>query len=1154
VRTTRPRAAEELAAAQAPLASARQPAARTTPWHRRPRGRAAVVVVVLGVPLLQAYVLARILPHALWFQELGQLDVFERTAAAKAKLWLLVAGCAAAFTGANLALAAARAGVPRSRTRTLAVVVAAFVAGTLFASVFARDWQAFVLWSHRQPFGVEDPVSGKDVGFFVFTLPFLRLLSMLALALVAAATVAVALVYGARGRLQVRPPRATPEAEAHIAALAAAFLLALAWRLQLERYLLELAQPPPGVRDAVAGAGYVDVRVRSPALAAMSWLAIALACGCLAAPRLSPRRARLALAAPAGALLATWVLVGWWLPALVQRFSVDPNPLVSEQRYLQRSITATRSGLGLDAIDVRAYRPTGALTAADISRARARLARVNVWDRGVIEARTRELVTETPHYRPERAAFDTTKVDGRRQLTMTSARELDLRPVGGGRSWANDRLTYTHGLGLTRFSATEIEGDGQPRLLDAGLGTRQPRIYFGNFPAGAPRWVLADTRRPEQDLPPSSPAGARPYHYDGPGGIALSSRLRRAAFALELGSKDLLISDDVTPATRLLLHRDVRDRLTTLAPFIRWDSRPTPIAVGGRIVFLADGYTTSTSYPNAEQTRLGGAAVSYARASVRATVDAFTGRVDLYLADTADPVARAWAEAFPSLFRRPAQMPGWLRRRLRYPYDLFRAQASAYERFHTTRPDVFASGSDVWSPPTSLSGTLEVAGDIRFDEDDEDGLRHPMHPEYKFSPPPGRQGPRLVLSAFYSPRRGENLVAALEGWVGADGRARLGARVLPRAPVTLGPAQVSRLVFSTPRVSQLLGLTNLELHDLDKSSLDTVALGRPRVVFLPHGVVQIQSLYKGTSGAGVSRLIGVTAFVNGRAGVGPDVAGAVRQALHQPPRIGVLQPPRRPVVGVPAELRLRLRNARRGVVTITPRGGRDVMHLPVAAGTRSLRWVPSSAGPARVRATIEGLDGSTVVSTVTVQVLSPAPTVRFASRPRGASAGRPARFTFQVRHALSEVARIATAEGTFTRRYVLRDGTGILRWTPASPGRAVVTVTARGRQGQTATATARIAVARAPRAVAPAVTLLRAPGRARMGRESVIVFDVAGSRSAVARIGGGGESRVWRFPRADGRLAFAWTPAREGPHRLTLIARAPAGAVAETATTITVKR
>ena len=645
------------------------------PWFLRPRGRATVVVAVLGLPLLLFYASAQILPRALWFDELGQLDVFRRIAAVKAELWLVVAGTVGPLVALNLFVALSRAGVARTRAGTLAVVAASLVVATSMASSAAGHWQTFLLWRHRQPFGVLDPMSGKDVGFFVFSLPFQLLASRLLLWLTAVAIASAALVYRARGALTLRPLGATYEAQAHLAVLAAAFLLVVAWRLRLERYVLELGQPSSTSTDSFAGARYVDVHVRSPGLVALSILSVVLALGCVVAPRLAQRgyrrRARLVIGVPAAGILVTLVSVVSWLLALVQRFAVDPNPLSSERPFIERSIAATRSALGLAGVEEHPYAPTGSLSAADVSRARSQLADVQVWDTRVLQARMRDLVTETPFYRPKTPTIDTVRGAGQRKLAVGSARELDLHRVGANsRSWANDHLAYTHGLGLPRFSATDIGPTGQPRLLDSGAGTGQPRIYFGDLPAKSPGWVLADTRRPEVDVP----ASGRAYHYTGPGGIRLSSGIERAVFALALGSKDLLISHDVTRQTRILLHRDVRDRLATLAPFIHWDDHPAPLAVDGRIVYVVDGYTTSTSYPYAARVALGGTSVSYARSAVRATVDAFSGRVELYRTDESDPIARAWAEAFPSLLHPPGAMPAWLRTRARYPVDLFKAQ------------------------------------------------------------------------------------------------------------------------------------------------------------------------------------------------------------------------------------------------------------------------------------------------------------------------------------------------------------------------------------------------------------------------------------------------------------------------------------------------
>ena len=859
------------------------------PFVLRPRGRATVVVLLLGVPLLIAYAVARILPNALWFDELGQLDAFRRVVSAKAEFHLQVLVAVAVVIGTNLALALRGTRVLRSPAGVLAIVAVALVTGNLFASTADAEWQSYLLWRHRQPFGVVDEMSGQDVGFFVFSLPFYLHVSVLLLWLLAVTAVAVVLVSRVRGTLHFRPLRASYGVKVHLAALAAILLLIIAWRLRLERYLLELGQPSTDGSHAFAGAGYVDVNVRAPWLTALAVLALVLAAACLAVPvvaRTRYARSGRVLAGIAAAVLVIGVgVVGTLAPALVQRYVVDPNPLLSEQTYLARSIAATRDGLGLDEIRVENY-SAGAFRAADFPETRTRLSRVSTWDTWVLGARMRQLVTEPPYFRPEEPTLDVVRSGGRPSLTVVSARELDPSEVGGSSNWINDRLAYTHGLGLIRFSGTDTGPNREPRLLDGGLRVREPRLYFGNLPKddevsdeelriltaesdvdlANSTWVLANTRRPEVDIPVAGGAPVAPYHYDGDGGIALSDWPRRAVFALALGSMDMLLSDDIEPESRLLLHRDVHERLDALAPFIQWDSEAVPLTARGRVVYVVDGYTTSAYYPYGDRVDLGGAEVNYARASVIATVDAFTGAVELYLTDETEPLARAWQEIFPTMFRPISEMPSVLRNRLRYPSDLFDAQATAYERFHTTSPDVFVSQADVWSRPIALSGPLEVAGDVDFDESDEDDLSLTLDPAYVYTNPPAETTPELVLQTFFSPRRGQNLVGSLHGWIDEDGRARLVGRSLPRQPITLGPAQISRIVFATPRVRNLLGLRNLEIRDVDKSSIDSVLLGRPRVLLLPSGVVQIQSLYEGSRGPGAARLLGVTAFLNGRAG------------------------------------------------------------------------------------------------------------------------------------------------------------------------------------------------------------------------------------------------------------------------------------------------
>ena len=1166
--------------ARLPFATVEQQTLR--PFVLRPRGRATVVVVVLGVPLLLAYGVARILPDALWFNELGQADVFRRVLVARIEFYLLVAGTTALFIAANLAVASRHSDFARTRAGVAGIAAASFVTGSLFASSVEGHWQTFLLWQHRQSFGVTDPIYGKDVGFFVFSLPFERMVSGLLLWLIAVAAGIVALVYRARQTVGLRPLRATFEAQVHLASLGAMFLLAVAWRIYLERYMLELRQPSLSDGRSFSGAGYVDVHIRLPGFGILIGLSIALALACVAAPFVaragSARTTALLVGIPAALFVGSVALLWTLIPSLVQRYVVDPNPLVSEQPYLERSLAATRTGLALDAIDVVPYAPTGRFAAADFSTVREQLGRVPIWDTSILEARMRELVTDTPYYKPEAPALDVVRGDGRPQLTVVSERELDPSLIGGeSDTWINNRLAYTHGLGLIRFSSTDTDQNRGPKLIDAGPKVREPRIYFGHLPQGRtsgatsePRlftlttdqrsaqspWIVVNTRRPEVDLPASSAASPTLYSYSGSGGIELSTWVHRVAFAFALGSKELLLSDDITSESRILLHRDVNDRLHTLAPFIQWDSQGVPLSANGRVVFVVDGYTTSANYPYADRVDLAGSQVNYARASVRATVDAFSGRVDIYLTDEPDAIARAWAEAFPTLFEPENAIPAELRDRLRYPADLFDAQATAYETFHVTRADLYVSNADAWSRPIALSGPIDVAGDIDFDESDEDDLRSTMQPGYVYSAPPGRSEPQLLRTTYYSPRRGQNLVATLSGWIDHEGRTRLTSRGIARDPVTLGPAQMSRLTFAVPRVRNLLGLRNLEIRDLSDSSLDTVILGEPHLLFSPGGLIQIQSLFEGSRGPGAARLLGVTAFLNGRAGLGPDIYSAVRQALNRPPQVDVLPPGGRIVKDKPVELAFRVENARREVVTITSSAGRTTKHLTLATGQTTIRWVPHTAGTARVHVEVTGLDGTVVQDSATLRVFNAPPTIRLIDTPTRAVVGRPLRVSFKVSGGIDERVAISTRSGiVFSRAFLIRDGIGDIKWTPTSPGRADLLIRARGHQGQTATASLRLAVAPRPPAVTPpTVTLLKVPEQATVGRTATVKFRATDCTEALARIEAPGEdTRIWRFPCPAPRATFTWTPTSPGPYLLSAIAHGD-GTTAQATTRLTVER
>ncbi len=1141
---------------------------RRLPAVLRVRGRATVVVLVVGAPALAAYVYAQLIPGALWFAEVGHKDVFQRVVEEQVYVRLRAVLLVALCLTANVLVACRGSRVTQRVPGLLGVVAGSLAVGNLFGASAAGHLREYLLWRHAQPFGTVDPVHGKDVGFFVFSLPFYLQLSTWLMTLATLTLVVVLGVYRLRGAISFRPLRIDRSASWHLAVLGAMLLALVAWRLQLQRYLLLVDEPSAGQPHSFAGAGYVDVHVAAPTLTALAVLALAFAASCLVLPVVGRTRlGRVAGLLVAGSMTAVVALGGFVLAVVspaVQRYVVDPNALLSETPYLERSLVATRTALGLDTIDVRPYEPGASFDATDFAESVSRLRRVPSWDSYVLGARMRQLVAEPPYYRPADPVPDPVATRKGRKLTAVSARELDLNQVPNeGEPWVSDRLSYTHGLGLVRYSTTDTNARGEPRLLDAGLGVEEPRLYYGDLPALASdeleveaqvrlltptldedvadsRWVVANTRRPEVDVPATGGTRPTPYHYRGRGGIELSSSVRRAVFALTLGSTELLLSDEITPESRLLLHRDVHERLKTLAPFIQWDSEAVPLTAAGWVVYVVDGYTTSETYPYAAPVELADTRVNYARASVLATVDAFNGDVNMYMTDGAEPVLTAWSEIFPALFRPFSELPTELHGRLRYPADLFHAQATAYERYHSTRPDVFVSGADTWARPLALSGPIEVAGNVDFDESDEDDLRLTMPPVYIWIPAPGESAPRLVLRTYYTPSQGQNLVGTLSGWIDDRGRARLAALGVPREPVILGPAQVSRLVFATPRVSNLLGLRNLEIRDLDKSSIDAALLGRPHILMLEGGRVQTQSLYEGSRGPGAARLLGVTAFVNGRAGLGPDVETAVRRALNEPPAVRILPFDGPVVAGRSVEMAFVVTHARREDVTISSAGREVRARLHVSSGRGTVTWRPTERGEAHIRVSVVGLDGTRASHSRTVDVFGPPPRLRVLDRSPVAEVGKPVRIRFAVANAVDVAATISTRAGiVFNRRFDVEDGRAVVQWVPEAPGEARLALLVRGTDGQTVRKRVRLEVAPRTAVAPPTVVVTRSPRRPTVGEPAIFVVQADGCRRGRAELTGpeGDVVQTWQFGCMADRARLVWVPTRAGSFVFTAEAR-----------------
>jgi uncharacterized membrane protein (UPF0182 family) len=1034
----------------------------------KPRIRTFVVLGVVGMPLVVALVASQILTDALWFKEVGQEDAFVRMEVTQLLLVVVLGGFTAAFLIGNALIAIRADRSPASRRYAPAAVTGCALVSAMIGWGARGNWQVLLLWVNRQPFGVEDPLHHRDIGFFVFTLPLLEKLSGL-LILIAALAAAVTIgIHTLTGALTWRPLTATRPARVHLALLGSLALLLLAWRLHLATFSAELEQVHPGESQAFPGPHFVDVHVRLIGLRILSYVAVASAIGLAAAPLLAARghvlAAKRAAILPVAALVIVAIVSESWGPTLIQRYVVNSDPVRKEAPFLAHAIAGTRQAWGLAGVDVHRFAPRTRITSAEIRDHRSQLDNVQLWDTNIAHAEMQQLASDTPFYRPADPTLDAVPARGGSRLTLIGERELDVNRVRGEPGWANTNLVYTHGFGAFRFSGTRTNRAGRPSSNDAALPLRQPRIYFGRQQADAPDWVAVHTHRPEFDRPTAADSGRSDYHYTGSGGIALSNPLLRAAFALRFDSLPLLASNEITSQSRIIMHRDIRDRLHTVAPFIRWDRDPSAFIVGGHIVFLASGYTVSDSYPYAQRASIAGSNASYARLAVEATVDAYSGQVRLYAVDRSDPILRAWTATFPGMFEPISRMPRGIRERLRYPSELFDAQAQLYEQFHMTNPGAFASGADAWSIPTSLSGPIEVAGSIRFDQSDTDALRNGMTPSYRFGTPAGQDRAHLLRSAYYSPLDAQNLVANLDGWITRRGTPELSSRSLPRDHVTLGPAQVSRLVFLTPRVANLLGLRNRELSDIGKSSISSVWLGKPHIVFFAGGIMQIQTIYNVGSGPGAAKRLGITVFINGHAGIGDTLSAALRQAINLPPTVKLGPFPGHSVVHHTVPIRFQVKNGLTETVQVSsPNGTVLSKRLHVRGGPATVQWVPRTPGRFHVRVAVRGVDGSLATdgSALTVGRGAPSggPTVEFSEVPRTPIVGLPTRIGFKVTGAVGESVRIDSAGApALNWRRQVHTGRGAINWIPQKAGPARLRIVVRDAEGHVVEAATNLTV------------------------------------------------------------------------------------------------
>src|SRR5213594_3508985 len=626
------------------------------------RGQPVVLLLLLFLALGVVAQLVPLYTDWLWFQEVGYTEVFTKTLAMRGSLFLGLALAVLVFLYVNLTSAARTAapdviweledqlGLPGRvvieplirRFQPVVLFAISLVAG-LRATV---HWETLLRYFNALEFGRTDPLFGRDLSFFVFVLPFWRLVYAWAITLVVSKIILTLAVYVLQRSLVLttRGPRLAAGARTHLLALGALALALKAVGFWLDRF--ELVFSPRGI---VFGAAYTDIYASLPVLGALAVFAVLCAVACVA------QIARSGLRLVAGGLIAlalVWVAGLGVYPALLQRLRVTPNELAAERPFIEHNIRMTRQAYGLDRIVEREFPADESLDARALERNAATVKNIRLWDYRPLLRTYGQLQEIRTYYKFVDVDNDRYTVDAEYRQVMLSPRELSYQHLPS-RIWINEHLTFTHGYGAVVGPVNRITAEGLPEFLVKDIPPQstsgfpkitRPQIYYGEV---SNEYVLVKTKSQELDYP----SGDQNVYtsYSGVGGIPLSSFFRKVAFAMRFGEIKILLSNDLTEQSRIMMYRTVGQRVRQIAPFFKFDRDPyMVINDDGRLIWMLDGYTTTDRYPYSEPVPGTG---NYIRNSVKVTIDAYDGRVTFYRADDTDPIVRAYGGAFPGLLK-----------------------------------------------------------------------------------------------------------------------------------------------------------------------------------------------------------------------------------------------------------------------------------------------------------------------------------------------------------------------------------------------------------------------------------------------------------------------------------------------------------------------
>ncbi|UCG66104.1 MAG: UPF0182 family protein [Deltaproteobacteria bacterium] len=772
------------------------------------------LMILLGVLVfILLWAVISLYPNWLWFQNLNFAPVFWTMLIGKFGLatviWLFMIiilfvnlYAAQRFHPVSEQKSASIGEMPVSGWTTNIIILAAIlIVSLVIASRASAQWDMVLSYLNQQPFGSNDPVFNKDIGFYVFSLPFYMFVREELLVLFLFAGIVTIVWYIKDGGLQIigqlaqdQPPISLPKINIsekigkHLLVLGAIIVLLIGWGYHLKVYGLLYSTQGPAF-----GASYTDIHVKIPALRIL--MVISFIWGLFLiynAFNFKKKQLFVSGAVWFGAIL----ILANGLPTVVQQFVVKPNELAREYPFIAYNIDHTRKAYNLNNIKEVNFEVNDTLSLEEIKDHDVTIQNIRVWDERPLLQTYRQIQSIRLYYDFNNVDVDRYMINNRYRQVMLAARELVVNQLPPqAKTWVNRHLIYTHGYGLALSPVNEVTSEGLPRLMikdlppsvDIDLKVDRPEIYYGEK---TDEYILIRTSTKEFDFP----KGDKNVYtdYQGTGGVLIKSFLRRLLFAFEFLDPQILFTTYLGPESRIMYNRRIDRRVNTIAPFLAYDTDPYMVVSGGRLFWIQDAYTISNMYPYSlrSKSRFGNRRLNYIRNSVKVIIDAYNGDVSYYMIDEKDPVLKTYAKIFPDLFRPFDEMPADLKKHIRYPNDLFEIQVNTYTIYHMQDVQVFYNQEDLWEPPDEMYGDN----------------RQRMKPYYIIIKLPEEDKEEFLLMLPFTPSKKDNMI----GWLAARSDlphyGNLLVYKLPKEKLVYGPMQIEARVDQQTDISRELSL------------------------------------------------------------------------------------------------------------------------------------------------------------------------------------------------------------------------------------------------------------------------------------------------------------------------------------------------------------